>query len=193
MNLTRLKNWKLFLLLYSCSMYHIGCSLIVMLNGEDRLLSSYNSDGYQLKVSMLPVYGFETFLVMTMIFLLDYFFVRFSFFAKINVRQFLRAFLYSQWAYVVYIYHLVWRMLGIPAVVDGMLSFFVDLPTLVISFLVSKKLFNDRLEQIRAEEMDNASDTEGYKREVKQLIVDYLLFTGMALILALGAYWLTRH
>jgi hypothetical protein len=102
-----------------------------------------------------------------------------------SIRRFLDAFLFSQLAYLGYIYHLKYFVTGINAFLRGVYFWFLDIPLLLISIPLSLFLFRKRLEKTKLEKLD---DHENEKS--RQLIIDYLVFWGITLGCAVLFYYL---
>jgi len=160
--------------------------------GGDSFYESIGPQVVRMKTEILPIYGFETFSILTIIIIIDYYWARKSIRLQVSIGQFLDAFLFSQLAYVGYIYNLIMQINGIHAFKDVVLFFALDIPMAVVSIPLSIYLFNKWIKRIRTDELDKDKDQD-FRKENNKIIFDYLLFWTFALAYALYAYWLTHH
>lgn len=137
----RVKNYVMIILLYCCSLYHFVFSFMVNFINEGIqnslanawIIESLGMQVGKLRASLLPVYGFETFTLMTCFIVFDYWLIRSPSYPKMSMRQFLDAFLFSQLAYIGYIYQFKNEVIGINAFESGVWFFMIYLPMFVIT------------------------------------------------------------
>lgn len=198
----RVKNFFMVLLIYVCSLYHFVFSFMAGLISE-RAWSSWGNDSItenlgmqviKLRSNLLPLYGFETFTLITCFIVFDYWLIRKPFNPKMNVNQFIDAFLFSQLAYLGYIFQFRDSIIGINAFATVASFFVLYLPMFVITFPLSLFLFKKRLKYImpRHEEENNSGEQEK-NSESKTFIIDYLIVWFIAFVSAIVAYWLNHN
>lgn len=192
----RIKNYCMFLLLYACSLYHFvfsGMAVVISSSmwgnwGNDSIIENIGVQEYKLRINLMPVYGFETFTIMTCFMIFDYWLIRKTDYPEMNLQQFVSAFLFSQLAYLGYIYHFCKYINGIHAICDSMYFFFLDLPMLVVSFPLSLFIFKKRIKAIMVHQV-----TEYTLDDRKQFIIDYLIFLFISFACAIVAYWSNHY
>lgn len=190
MILTRVKDYLMFVLLYACSLYHFIFSSIAILTSkvyfDPYFILEYiiGTNEYKLRSSLLPVYGFETFSLMTCFMLFEYLLRKYCS-PGISVRRFLDAYLFSQLIYVGFLYKLINLIFGMDYLIDMKLWLF-NIPMFFAAFPLSVALFRKRLEK------NISLSTGDLNEDNKILIFDYLVFWGFTLICASISYWLYR-
>lgn len=176
----------MFLLLYACSTYHYIFSWMAMNYSDTHLRRNFlfeniGQQEQRFQISSAPVYGFETFTIMTCFIIVDYW-IRKRSYPQMSVRCFLNAFLFSQMAYVGYIYRLLQltNERGFNAFDATVYEFVFYTPMLIISFPLSLYLFKIWMKR-------RTLECEGSNKSCK-VIVDYLIFWCLAFIYAHISY-----
>lgn len=130
-------------------------------------------------------------------FAFDYWLIREPFYPKMGKRRFLNAFLFSQLAYLGYLYRLKQHICGIHAFADGVFFFLIDIPMFILCFPLSAYLFNKRINklmnsQLAENELDSQKDWKE-KNDDRKFIIDYLIFWSISFVSAVLSYWLNYY
>ena len=131
--------------------------------------------------------------MMTCFLVFDYWLIRKTSYPEMSKRQFLNTFLFSQLAYLGYLYQFKNYIYGVNAFANAMLFFVLDIPMFIVCFPLSVFLFNKRIKKLMnsqpaENELDDQKE-EKEKRDDRKIIVDYLIFWLISLVCALFSYW----
>jgi len=197
----RVKNYFIVLLVYLCSIYHFVFASMARIisstlwgnGGNDSIFETIGVQEFKLRSSLLPIYGFETFALMTLYMIFDYWLIRKSTYPQMSLQQFLDAFLFSQVAYIGYIYHLYYLIIGINVVWDGVLLWFVDVPMLFISVPLSFFIFKKRMKRIMSCQIVEDREKVKVASDIRTLTTDYIIVWFITFMSAVIAYWMNHN